>query len=443
MRHVTVNRSLSTHVIQLCLLITLAACGETKNTPAISASKSEQLSTQASPFSADQLQTARTIHERVLVLDAHTDILLPGTATMYGDPDGSSKVTPEKLAAGGVDAVVMTIAIESGPRTPQGEAQARKTANNELAHVLDIVAEPANNVVIARSAEELEHAHENGQIAILLGFQNARILEKKISAIDEFYNAGVRVFALTHLGHNDFADSSRLAYNFTQQTYETEEEHGGLSELGRSAIARINELGGIVDVTQLSRRATLQSIELSSTPVIASHSNVRAISNATRNLSDKEIDKIGDTGGVIHITAFAGYLVELSSVELIADIKKIRRDAGLAADYIYPFDLSWEIEDPQARGAFFVTMSNRLGTANIDLVIDHIDYVVERIGIDHVGIATDFNHGGGIEGFSNASQALNMTAGLVARGYSAEQIEKIWSGNFLRVLRASEQAATH
>ncbi len=194
------------------------------------------------PGHAQTLEQAQEVHDKVLVLDAHVDIVIPGTQSIYGDPDGSSKVTPEKLKAGGVDAVVMAVAIEWGPRTPEGDAEARAIADKELAGVLSIAADPANKVVIARSADELIDAHKKRQTAFLLGFQNARILEGKISSIDEFYDAGVRMFALTHLGHNDFADSSRPVYITEKRAYEPDEEHGGLSELGRAAIARINNL---------------------------------------------------------------------------------------------------------------------------------------------------------------------------------------------------------
>ena len=421
------------HYAVLGALLVLTGCAEPTAT--------EPQSDEPAPAPpADPMAAVQAVHDRVLVLDAHVDVVPPGTTSRYGDSDGSSKVTPAKLAAGGVDAVVMAVAVGPGPRTPDGDAEARAIADAELAGVLAIAADPTNNVVIARSAEELRVAHDNDQIAVLLGFQNARMLEGRIEAIDEFYDAGVRVFALTHLGHNDFADSSRPVYHSDERAYEPTEEHGGLSDLGRAAIARVNALGGVVDVSQLSRNATLQAIELSTTPVIASHSNVQSISDVARNLSDTEIDHIGATGGVVHVAAFTAYLLELSSPQLVADIKTIRRVAGIDERYTYPYELYWEIAGPDAQQTFLTTMRERLGPANIELLIDHIDYVAERVGVDHVGLATDFNHGGGIEGFGNASEALNVTAGLLARGYTADEIEKIWSGNFLRVLRAAEDA---
>lgn len=384
------------------------------------------------------LASAKAIHEKALVLDAHADIEIPDKPSRYVGKDGLSQVAPAKLRAGGVDAVVMAAAVGPGPRDAQGYVEARAVADEKIAAVLALAADPANNVVVARSADELVQAHERGKSALILGFQNARILGTRVSALDEFYAAGVRVFALTHMGHNDFADSSRPLYDGDTGKYEPDAEHGGLSALGKSAIERINSLGGLVDVSQLSKAATLQALALSTAPVIASHSNVQALSNVRRNLTDAEIDRIGQGGGVIHISSFKGYLFDSSDTKLDTDIRSARRDAGIEEAYDYPFELYWEIEDADVQTTFISAVSGLLGPGEIEDMVNHIDYVVARIGVDHVGIGTDFNHGSGIEGFSDASEALNVTAALLRRGYSAADVEKIWGGNFLRALRAAE-----
>jgi membrane dipeptidase len=342
------------------------------------------------------------------------------------------------MRAGGVDAVVMAAAVGPGPRDAEGYQAARATADKEIAAVVALANDPANNAVIPLTADELTAAHAEGKSALILGFQNALILGTEVSALDELYAAGVRVFALTHMGHNDFADSSRPLYIAEIGAHEPESEHGGLSALGVAAIERINALGGIVDVTQLSRQAALQTMELSRAPVIASHSNVQALSNVSRNLSDEEIDRIGETGGVIHVAPFRGYLFDSSDEELVAGIRAARRAAGVEEDYLYPFELYWEIDDPEAQMAFLGAVSDLLGPGSLDDLLDHLDYIVERIGVGHVGIGTDFNHGSGITGFNDASEALNVTVGLLERGYSEQDIEKIWGGNFLRVWREAE-----
>ncbi len=383
------------------------------------------------------LERAQAIHERVLVLDAHADIELPDAPSPYVGEDGLSQVDPAKLHAGGVDAVVMSVAVGPGPRTPEGFAVARARADEEIAAVLALAADPVNNAVVARSADELVAAHEEGKAALILGFQNALILGTDVSALDEFYAAGARVFALTHMGHNDFADSSRPVFDAATGIHEAV-EHGGLSDLGVAAIERINALGGVVDVSQLSRSAALRVLEISTAPVIASHSNVRQLTDASRNLSDEEIDRIGEVGGVIHVCPFRGYLFDSADPSLDEAIREARRAAGVLEDYLYPFELYWEIDDPAAREAFVQSISELLGPGSVDSMLDHLDYIVGRIGVDHVGIGTDFNHGGGVEGFADASEALGVTAALLERGYSEEDIAKIWGGNFLRVLRAAE-----
>jgi membrane dipeptidase len=382
-----------------------------------------------------------SIHSAALVLDAHADIEIPGQEDRYVGADGLSKVSPEKMRAGGVDAVVMSIAVGPGGRTPEAYAEADKKAQAELASVQALVADPSNNTVIARSAEELLSAHAAGKSALILGFQNARILGGDVNKLDQYYADGVRLFALTHMGHNAFADSSRPIYIGELGRHEPVEEHGGLSDLGRAAITRINTLGAVVDISQLSKAAAMQVLALSTAPVIASHSNVRALTDVSRNLSDEEIDRIGELDGVIHIAPFKAYLYDSTNQALDGQIRVARREAGVAEDYYYPFELYWEIDDTEIQTKFLTTVSGLLGPSSVELMLNHIDYVVKRIGVEHVGIGTDFNHGSGIDGYVDASEAMNVTAGLLARGYSQLDINKIWGGNFLRVMRAAAAKA--
>lgn len=417
-------------LISLLVAMGLTACSsETSETPpAVSVEAATTLSVEE-------------IHDKSLVLDAHADIEIPGKESRYVGPDGRSKVEPSKMEAGGMDAVVMAVAVSPMPRTEEGYKQARAIADGKLEAIVKIAADPANNAVIVRSADELEQAHEEGKNAFVLSFQNALILGESIEGIDEFYTAGVRVFALTHMGHNAFADSSRPLYIADIADHEPEEEHGGLSELGRSAIQRINELGAIVDISQLSKAAALQVLDMSTAPVIASHSNVRALSDVSRNLSDEEIDRVGKNGGVIHIAPFKGYLFDSTDANLDVQIRAARREAGLEEDSYYPFELYWEITDKEVQTTFLQTVSDLLGPGSVDAMVNHIDYIVKRIGIDHVGIGTDFNHGSGIVGYEDASDAMNVTKVLYERGYSEEDIGKIWGGNFLRVFRAAQSNA--
>ncbi len=419
-------------------LTLLTACTEpvVDATDAASTDPAPAMDPEASP-----LDRAREIHASALVLDAHADIELPQAPSRYAGPDGVSRVAPGKMRAGGTDAVVMAAAVGPGPRTEAGYAAAREQAERELAAVAALAADPANDAVIARTADELVAAHQAGQIAFVLALQNALILGTEVEALDHFYHEGVRMFALTHMGHNDFADSSRPLFISETGSHEPSAEHGGLSDLGRAAIGRINALGGIVDISQLSRQAALQAMALTTAPVIASHSNVQALSNVSRNLSDEEIDRIGEIGGVIHVAPFRGYLFDSSDPELDAGIRAARRAAGVAEDYLYPFELYWEIDDPEAQAAFLESVSELLGPGSLDDMLDHIDYIAERIGVEHVGIGTDFNHGSAIPGFEDAGDALNVTVALLERGYSPEDVAAIWGGNFLRVWRQVEARA--
>lgn len=206
-----------------------------------------------------------------------------------------------------------------------------------------------------------------------------------------------------------------------------------------AAIHRINDLGGIVDISQMSEAASLQAISLSTAPIIASHSNIRAITNVSRNLSDLGIDKIADPGGVIHVAAFGAYLVDLSDPITLAAIVQVRVQHGLPEACSYPYELYWELSDAIAKLAFLTEMRSVIGPGPIDDILVHIDDIVDRVGIDHVG--NDFNHGSCVPGFANAADSENLTAALIKGGYSAPDIQKIWGANFLRAMKKAEQLA--
>ena len=425
------RRAFGKVAVPFLLAFTLAAC----------APPAQVVTEKAPPTETAQIEAARAIHQQSLVLDAHADIVILSTPANFLGADGESKVSPAKLKAGGVGAVVMAIAAGPGPRTPAGDAEARAEADEKLSAIQALAAANLDTVAIAKSADEILAIRASGKTALILGFQNARALQGDVAALDKLYQAGVRVFALNHLAHNDFSDSSRPFHDPATGQYEPD-AHNGLSPLGLAAIDRINALGGVVDVSQASSASTLATIARSKSPVIASHSNVRAISDATRNLSDEEIDRIAQTGGVIHVAPFAAYLINFSTPEKRDAIAKARAAAGLPAAYSYPYELYWELPDPAAKETFTTAVREALGPATVDTMIDHIDYLVKRVGIDHVGIGTDFNHGSGIEGYQDAGDSFAVTLGLVRRGYSAEDIQKIWGGNFLRVLRQAESAAS-
>ena len=340
---------------------------------------------------------ARAIHHRILVIDTHTDVLLPGSPENLYAPGHTSHTDLDKLKRGGVGCVAMAIAVGNGPRTPEGVAAAHAEADAKLAAIRGFVKDNSNEAAFALTADDILRIHKAGKIAVIESFLNTRSIGADISAIDGLYRDGVRLFGFSHAGNNDFADSSR-------PSGEPAEEHHGLSPIGKQAVAKLNRLGVIIDVSQLTPAGVMQVLELSKAPVIASHSDVRALVENTRTLSDRELDAIKANGGVVDVTPFNNYLRRVPS--------------GLEAE---------------ARA--------KLPRATVSDLVDHIDYIVKRIGIDHVGIGTDFNHGAGIDGFDDESEAPNVTRELVRRGYSEGQIAKIWGGNFLRVFRRVEETA--
>lgn len=374
---------------------------------------------------------AAAIHDRILVLDSHADVLLPSTPKRYYLGGTDSRVDLPRLDKGGVDAIVLAVAVGPGPRDAAGVASARREADEKLARIKAFAASDPARIGLALSAADVEQLSREGKVAVVIGFQNARSIGKDVSQIDRLYGEGVRVFALDHAGHNDFADSSR------PQPGEPVAEHGGLSPLGKQAVAKLNDLGVLIDVSQLSTDALLQTIALSRAPVAATHSAARALVDNGRNLSDAELDAIKANGGVVQVTPFTSYLTlpDTASRERFATI---RARYGLAVDYASTYDGSEALPEAR-RTAYLDEISGARTKASLADFIDHIDYIAKRIGWQHVGIGTDFDHGAGVTGFDSAAEAPNVTRELLGRGYTEEQVAAIWGGNFLRVLGAAEQ----
>ncbi len=388
----------------------------------------------AEPAGADLDAKAKAIHARTLALDSHVDILLPATPAQYRDKDGDAHASLAKLKAGGVGAVVFALAVGPGPRDDAGVKEARAEVDAKLVKLEAFVRDSNGAAVLAKSAADVEAAYRKHQIAVIPGFLNARSLGHDLAGIDAFYGKGVRVLGLTHAGHNDWADSSRPSGGPLK-------EHGGLSPLGKQAIGKLNDLGVIVDVSQLTPDGVQQVLQLTRAPVIASHSAVRALVENTRNLSDAEIDAIGRNGGVIHVPAFNAYLRK-QSPDVQAKVAVVRTRYGLPPQVAPGLSNNdgYPTLPADKQAAFNAEITAAVGRASVSDLVDNIDYIVKRIGIEHVGIGTDFDHGSGIVGFENEADAGNVTRELVRRGYTEEQIGKIWSGNFLRVFRAVEAA---
>lgn len=376
---------------------------------------------------------ALALNKKLLNLDAHTDVLIESTPERYWAEGHTSRTDLSKLTKGSVDAVAIAIAVGPGPRTPEGVAAARREADEKLATIQRFVKDSRGRAQIALSASDVERLHKQGKVAVVVTFQNARSLGRDVDGLEHFYRAGARVFALTHAGNNDFADSSR------PQSGEGV-EHGGLSPLGKEAIARLNALGALIDVSQLTPAGVSQVLAITKAPVIATHSNARALVDNTRNLSDAELDAIKANGGVVSAVPFNAYLAKLPSDfnERVADIRKLHGLPGAFPGTAYTDGV--EKLSAQQQESFTASYQAIVPKATLSDYVDHIDYLVKRLGVDHVGIGSDFNHGSGVPGFNDASDAPNVTQELLRRGYTEAQIGKIWGGNFLRVFREAEAA---
>lgn len=375
---------------------------------------------------------AAAIHARALVLDSHADIPDALAAPLDLTQDTKGQVDLPKLERGQVDAAVLAVFAPQGPRTMEGYAKARALDDAKLAAIRAIPERSPDRAVLALSAADVSAAAKSGKRAIIIGFLNAYPFGQDLAPIDDYYKAGVRSFGFVHAGNNDFADSSR-------PSGEPKVEWGGLSPVGKAAVAKLNRLGVIIDVSQLTPDGVAQTLALSKAPVVASHSGLKGVIDAPRNLSDAELDAIAAKGGVIQVVAFSAYLKK-PDAGYPAEVSALRGRYGLPATYAKPNDGADQLAAEQ-RTTFSHDLSALAPKASIADLVDSIDYAVKRVGVDHVGIASDFNHGGGVTGWSNEAEAGAVTAELVRRGYSEADIDKLWGGNWLRVFAAVEATA--
>jgi membrane dipeptidase len=390
----------------------------------------------AAEATRDRLAQAQRLHARSVNLDAHADVLHPDSRAQYVAAGARSRVDLARLREGGIDSITLAVAVGPGPRSPESHAAAQREARERLATIRAFVAGSGGGAELASTAADIERIAAAGRIAVLPSFQNARILGGDPRAIDAWYRDGIRVFGFTHAGNNEFADSSR-------PTPPEGELHGGLSALGREAVTRLNDLGVLIDVSQLTPAGVQQVVALSRVPVVATHSAARALIDHVRSLGDAEIGVIAARGGLVCAPPFSGYIAPLTA-DLPQRVRALRAEFGLPEDF--PNTLSGHASGLQKlpreqQGPFLARLGGLRPRATVRDYVDHIEHVIQRAGIEHACIGTDFDHGAGIGGFDHAGEAVNVTAELLRRGYAEADIEKIWGANFLRVLRTAERAA--
>jgi membrane dipeptidase len=408
---------------------------------------------------------AKAIHSHVLKLDTHNDI---EPSNFTEDCNYKMRLTTQvnipKMVEGGMDVSFMVVFVGQGPLTREGYESAyhEAVAKFDAVHKFTEKIAPDNMGLALTPADVLALHKKNMRIAVI-GVENGYPIGTDIKKVKEFYDRGGRYMSLAHNGNSQLADSN----TGEQQGYLY---NNGLSPLGREVIAEMNRLGMMVDLSHPSKGANLEAIQLSKAPVIASHSGVRALADVSRNMDDEQLLALKKNGGVIQVVGFASY-VKAESKERTEALNKVReeffgaagragRGRGAGTGRTCPVEVGGAM--PAGRGganAFLnlipaerrADFGKRMAEidaqyppaarANVKDFVNHIDYAVKLIGIDHVGISSDFDGGGGIDGWNSAAEAFNVTLELVRRGYTEQQIGKMWSGNLLRVWGEVEKVA--
>lgn len=381
------------------------------------------------PFFLALLAGATPLVAQTLTIDPHLD--LPKSATTpgwTGLSDPTSQFDLDRAKRGGLSAAAIALFVPQGTRDPASRAAAQANLVARDAAIHAIAERNPDRAMLALSPADVRRIVGEGRFAVIESLLNAWPLGSDLDQFDRWYGRGVRIVGLVHAGHNQFADSSRPALHFGDKPA----EHGGLSALGRAAVKRLNDLGVLIDVSQLSDAAFDQVLALSRVPVIASHSDVRALVDTSRNLSDAQLDALKAKGGVIAINAFSAYL-RPRSVETLRAVADLQRDFGLSATGGAALPADRQVEYDKR----YHEIVSQEPKADVAALVDAVDYAVKRVGIDHVALSSDFNHGGGVTGWSDVSELPAVTAELKRRGYTPGQIGKLWSGNVLRVWQSA------
>ncbi|MBD3289616.1 membrane dipeptidase [candidate division KSB1 bacterium] len=367
------------------------------------------------------------LHQRILTIDTHCDTPLRMADTTWDvgarhEPGlrGSGKVDLPRMKEGGLDVEFFAAFVAQRERTPENNQEALEKADKLIRSIKDMCIKYSEKIQLGLSPDDAYEHEKQGLLTAFIGIENGFAIGQDISNIHRYYDMGARYITLCHTKNNDICDSSNDST-----------EHGGLSDFGAEVVQEMNRIGMIVDVSHISDEAFFDVLETTTAPVIASHSSVRAICDNVRNLSDDMLKALAENGGVIQICIYTEY------------VKKPKpnpeREQALAAlrEKYGPWE---DVKDPeikkQYRNEYYdIREKYPVEKATVADVVDHIDHVVELIGIDHVGIGTDFDGGGGVIGCDDVSEMSNITRELVRRGYSDKDIEKIWGGNFMRVFR--------
>jgi membrane dipeptidase len=415
-------RILKTCLVPLAILILTAACTQEPEVTEMAEETEQAL-----------MARALAIHDRVLTLDTHADTPLrmiePGfdMAVRHDPNETGSKLDYPRMIEGGLDAVFFAAFVAQDIRDDDGNSRAKTLALQMIDAVIASTEENAELVGLALDPDDAAELEKSGKRAIFLAIENGYPIGDDISNVELYYDKGVRYITLVHSTNNDLADSA---------TDSNGAEHDGISDFGEEVVREMNRLGMMVDVSHASDDVFYDAIAMSKAPIIASHSNARAVTDHQRNMSDEMLRLMAENGGVVQLTMLSDYLRDAP--------ENPERDAAVAelrANMKPPSEMTQE--ERAAMRQAFNEINEKFPTpaATVADAVDHIDHIVKVAGIDHVGIGCDFDGGGGIDGVFDASEVMNITIELVRRGYTEEQIEKIWGGNLLRVFRDVQAVA--
>ncbi|TLP79697.1 dipeptidase [Maribacter sp. ACAM166] len=388
-------------------------------------------------------EKAKRIHEEVITIDTHNDINVNNfTDSINYTKRLETQVNLPKMKEGGLDVSWLIVYTGQDSLTDIGYEKAKQNAIQKFEAIHRLCEDIApDEIALALTSSDVREIVGSGKKVAMIGVENAYPIGTDMSQFKTFYDLGARYISLAHNGHSQFSDSN---------TGEADDIwlHNGLSELGKSAVNELNRLGIMIDVSHPSKEAMKQMIALSKAPIIASHSSARALCNHSRNLDDEQLMLMKENGGVVQTVAFSSYLNTEKHKARSVYMKSIYNQVAdsLGIDWYERSQISslTEVEKesylenyPKVLkiGKNLVKHQPEAPVAvNVTDFVNHIDYMVKLIGIDHVGISSDFDGGGGIEGWNDASETFNVTLELVERGYTQDEIAKLWGENLLRVL---------
>jgi microsomal dipeptidase-like Zn-dependent dipeptidase len=362
------------------------------------------------------IQKAQLIHAKTLTLDTHVDINVKNfTDSLNYSMDTDTQVNIPKMVHGGLDLAWFIVYTGQGGLNAGGYQKAEANAQAKFDAIHRLVEQYApKKIELAVSSKDIDSLRKMGKKVAMIGVENAYPLGEDLNEVKRYYDLGARYMSLAHNGHNQFSDSNTGEFDNTAK-------HNGISEMGRKVIDSMNYYGIMVDISHPSKEAIRQTIAHSKAPVIASHSGARTLSDHPRNLDNEQLQWVKESGGVVQTVALALFVNKDKHEKYQEALKTLEN-----------------LENEEALEA----LKKEYPPVGVADFVDQIDYIKNKIGVDHVGISSDFDGGGGIEGWADASETFNVTLELVRRGYSEEEIAKIWGGNLLRVLEETAKVAS-